>query len=470
MSGFDQAVQASFQGSDAEVIRPGDDNYDSARAVWNGAIDRRPALIVRPSSAGQVAHAIGFARAEGLEISVRGGGHSYAGTAVCDGGLMIDLAAMNRVSVDPGARRASCGGGTIFVDLDAATQEHGLGITGGTVSNTGVAGLTLGGGIGWLTHRIGLSCDSLVSAELVTADGRIVTAAADSHPDLFWALRGGGGNFGVVTKFEFALSEVPPLAQVGLFFWGPDHIGEALQFCRQFVAALPADCGTVISGITAPAAPFVPAASRGMTGIVLGVVGWGSADGHAAVVAPVRQTAPPPLWELVTPLPYVQLQQLFDEDSPPGVLAYEKSLYLDELTDEAIEILSAHIPLMSSPMSDTPIFPLTGAYRSVPDGATAFGGSRKGGWLVNMAAATKERDVYDAERARVRSFYEALRPHSTGPGSYVNLMTNPDEELVRDSYGPDKYRRLQSIKRLWDPDNIFHRNANIRPAARKDGR
>jgi len=193
-------------------------------------------------------------------------------------------------------------------------------------------------------------------------------------------------------------------------------------------------------------------------------VGWGSADAHAAVVAPVRELAPP-LWELVTPLPYVQLQQLFDEDAPPGVFAYEKSLYLDELTDEAIEVLAAQIPLMSSPMSDTPIFPLTGAYRRVPDQATAFGGSRKGGWLVNMAAATDKRDVYDAERVRVREFYEALRPHATGSGSYVNLMSNPDEELVRESYGPEKYRRLQSIKRHWDPYNIFHRNANIRPDA-----
>jgi FAD/FMN-containing dehydrogenase len=317
--------------------------------------------------------------------------------------------------------------------------------------------------MGWLTHRIGLSCDSLVSTELVTADGRIVTAAADSNPDLFWALRGGGGNFGVVTKFEFVLSDVPPLAQLGLFFWGPDQMGSALRFCREFLAALPADFGAVLNGITAPGAPFVPAPSQGTAGLVLGVVGWGSAENHAAVVAPVRQMAPPPLWELVEPIPYVQLQRLFDEDAPPGVLAYEKSLYLDELTDEAIEVLAANLPLMASPMSDTPIFPLTGAYRSVPDGATAFGGSRKGGWLVNMAAATDERDLYDVERARVRRFYEALRPHATGSGSYVNLMSNPDEELVRDTYGPEKYHRLQSLKKLWDPDNIFHRNANIRP-------
>jgi FAD/FMN-containing dehydrogenase len=464
MQDLDFAIAASFQNSGAELIRPGDDKYETARAVWNGAIDRRPALIVRPKTAGQVAHAVGFARATGLEVSVRGGGHSYAGNAVCDGGLMIDLAAMNRVTVDPSTRRASCGGGATWRDLDAAAQEHALGVTGGTVSNTGVAGLTLGGGMGWLAHRLGLSCDNLVSAELVTADGGVVTASADSNPELFWALRGGGGNFGVVTTFEFALSEVPTLAQLGLFFWDPEQIGEALQFCRTFLAALPAGCGALINGITAPAAPFVPTEHQGTVGLVLGVVGWGSADAHAAVVAPVRELAPP-LWELVTPLPYVQLQQLFDEDSPPGVFAYEKSLYLDELTDEAIEVLAAQIPLMSSPMSDTPIFPLTGAYRRVPDQATAFGGSRKGGWLVNMAAATDKRDVYDAERARVREFYEALRPHATGSGSYVNLMSNPDEELVRESYGPEKYRRLQSIKRHWDPHNVFHRNANIRPDA-----
>lgn len=455
---------ASFRGSfGGEVLAPGDEGYDTARSVWNGDIDRRPALIARPTAAGQVVAAIAFARAEGLEVTVRGGGHSFAGHGVCDGGLMIDLSGMRGVEVEPAARRARCGGGATWADLDGATQEHGLGVTGGFISHTGVAGLTLGGGMGWLTSRCGLSCDSLLSAEVVTADGRTVMASAQSNPDLWWALRGGGGNFGVVTSFEFALHDVPPVAHLGLFFWAAEHGREALRFSRDLVTSLPADMGALIAGLSAPPAPFVPPQYQGMAGFAVLVAGWGSAQEHAAVVAPVRGMSPAPLVEFVTPIPYVQLQRMFDEGNPWGILGYEKALFLDTLSNEAIDVFVEHLPRKMSPLSFVPVFPLSGAFARPSDEDTAFGGSRKAGWAVNIAAICPTPELLDADRTWVRDFWDALRPHATGSGGYVNFLSDADEDRVRASYGAAKYDRLSAIKSVWDPNNIFRRNANIRP-------
>src|SRR5712691_475712 len=256
LEGDIEAFRSGFHGV---VLTPGEHDYDGARSVWNGAIDRKPAVIARCSTAEDVADAIRFARENGLEISVRGGGHNYAGHAVCDDGLMIDLSPMNGVAVDPGARLALCGGGATWGDLDAATQEHGLATPEASSSTRGIAGLTLGGGIGWLTKKAGLSCDNLVGAEVVTADQRIVRASSTEEPDLFWAIRGGGGNFGVVTSFEFALHEVGPMVNVGLFFWGLDRGTEALRLSRDFIKTLPPDAtGFIGAALSAPPAPFVP--------------------------------------------------------------------------------------------------------------------------------------------------------------------------------------------------------------------
>jgi hypothetical protein len=446
-----------------EVLRPGDAGYDEARSVWNGDIDRRPALIVRCASAEDVAEAVALARRDGLELSIRGGGHNFAGSAVCDDGLMVDLSAMDGVTVDPGVRRARCGGGATWAGLDAATQAHGLAVTGGFISHTGVGGLTLGGGMGWLTRKAGLSADNLVAADVVLADGRVVRASAGEHDDLFWAIRGGGGNFGVVTQFEFALHEVAPLANLGLFFWGVDQGVEALRFSRDVVAGLPEGVGALIAGLSAPPAPFVPEQYQLQPGFALLLASWGSPDAHAELVAPVRDGLPA-LFELVTPIPYVELQKMFDEGNAWGTYAYEKALYLDELSDAALDVFAHHLPRKASPLSFVPVFPLDGAYARVGDDDTAFGGSRAARFCFNIAAICPAPELLTADREWVRSFWQALRPHSSGAGSYVNFMTDIEEDRVRAAYGEAKYDRLARIKAEYDPDNVFHLNANIKPA------
>ena len=456
-----EAFRADFKG---QALTPGHPDYDRSRAVWNGAIDRKPAVIACCTTAEQVANAIRFARRSGLEIAIRGGGHNYAGHAVCEGGLMIHLGAMKDVTVDPGARRVVCGGGATWADVDGATQPHGLATPGGFISHTGIAGLTLGGGIGWLTKMAGLSCDNLIAAEVVTADGRVVRASKGENPDLFWALRGGGGNFGVVTSFEFALHTVGPMVNLGLFFFGLENGPEALRFGRDFVKTLPDEAtGFLGIGLSAPPAPFVPEQYRGRPGHALLVAGFGSAAEHASIVAPIRR-AVAPLFELVTPMPFVALQQMFNEMATWGTLGYEKALYLDALSDGAISVISEHVPKKGSPLSFVPTFTLTGKYRDVGEMDTAFGGSRSAGFVFNIEAAAPVRELYEADRAWVRNFWDAMRPHASETGGYVNFMSEYEEDRVKASYGSEKYARLARIKAEWDPDNVFHLNANIKPA------
>jgi FAD/FMN-containing dehydrogenase len=459
-------IESFSTGFGGQTLTPDHPQYDKARAVWNGAIDRKPALIACCRTADQVAAAIRLARARGLELSVRGGGHNYAGHAVCDGGVMIHLGEMNGVVVDPVARRAVCGGGATWADVDAATQQHGLATPGGFVSHTGIAGLTLGGGIGWLTALAGLSCDNLVSAELVTADSRVVRASATEHPDLYWALRGGGGNFGVVTSFEFALHPVGPMIHLGLFFFGLDNGAPMLHFARDYVQRMPSGTTAFLGiGLSAPPAPFVPEQHRGRIGHALLVAGFGSAAEHEQAVAPIRR-AVTPLFELVTPMPFVALQQMFNDFATWGTLGYEKALYLDELSDAAIDVIGEHVPRKTSPLSFCPTFTLSGAYRLVGDADTAFGGSRAAGYVFNIEAAASDSATYEADRTWVRNFWDAMRPHATGSGGYVNFLVEADEARVRASYGEDKYQRLARIKAEYDPGNVFHFNANIRPASR----
>ena len=456
-----QSFQAAF-GSRLHV--PGDADYDRGRSLWNGAIDRRPAAIAHCETAGQVADAIRFARGSGLQIAVRGGGHSYAGHSSCDGGLMIHLGAMNSVIVDPAARRVRCGGGATWADVDAATQRHALAVPGGFVSHTGVGGLTLGGGIGWLTKMAGLSCDNLVGAELVTADSRVVQVSAQHTPELLWALRGGGGNFGVVTSLEFALHPVGPLVHLGLFFFGLERGVEALRFARGYIESLPHNAsGFLAIGLSAPPAPFVPQEHHLKPGHALLVAGFGTAEQHAAAVAPIRD-AVTPLFEFVTPMPYANLQRLFDESAAWGLQAYQKSLYLDELSDPVISILDRYLPQRASPLSFCPTFPMNGAYRRVGDADTAFGGSRSSRYVINIEALSPERAAYEADRTWVRGLWEALLPHAGGAGGYVNFMADADAARVRASYGDAKYRRLARVKAEYDPQNVFRLNANIEPA------
>jgi FAD/FMN-containing dehydrogenase len=450
-----------------EVLTPADDGFDQARAdaIWNADIRRRPSAIVRPTSAGDVAGVVKAVRAEGVDLTVRGGGHSGAGNAVAEGAVMIDLSRMNGVRVDPEARRAYVGGGAALAALDAATAPHGLAVAAGTVSHTGVAGLTLSGGMGWLLARQGLSCDNLVEATVVTADGRVITASEDSEPDLFWALRGAGTNFGVVTELVFALHELDPMAHLGFFFWSPEDAAEPFAFAREHLFAMPDSLGALVVGLSAPAAPFVPPEHHGKSGFAVLVTGWGDPAEHAAAVEPLRGRGT--LFELVTPIPHVALQQLIDEVNPWGIRAYDKGINLDDLSDEAIAVFLDWMSRKPGALSFAPIFPLRGRYREISDEATAFGSSRSARWALSMIAMGLPADGdqgFAADRAWVRGFWEAMRSFAPNGATYVNFESDADESRVRDSYGEAKYRRLAELKAVWDPDNVFHHNANIRPA------
>jgi hypothetical protein len=446
------------------VIVPGDPGFDGRRRVWNAAIDRSPAVIARCTTAADVAAAVTFARERGLDVAVRGGAHNAAGTAVCDGGLMVDLSPLNAAAVDPGARRARAGGGALQADLDAATLAHGLAVPAGMVSHTGVGGLTLGGGMGWLTRKYGLSIDNLISAEVVTADGRVLRASADDHPDLFWAIRGGGGNFGVVTAFEFALHELDPVMQFGLFFWPLDQGPEALRLAREITAAMPPDINAVPAAVNAPPAPFVPPQHHFMPGYALLLAGFGAASEHARLAARIRETLPP-LFDLVTPMPYVELQKLLDEANAWGHYAYEKGTYVAELSDPVIEVLTEHVPRKNSPMSILLFYRLDGAYCRAGDDETAFSGGRTPRYAAFIVGLAPDAGLLAADRGWVRDTWQALRPHAIGSGDgYVNGMTDTPAERLRHSYGPAKYERLAQIKAEYDPGNLFHSNANIQPA------
>jgi FAD/FMN-containing dehydrogenase len=445
------------------VLGPGDAGYDDARRLWNAAIDKRPAAIARCRSAADVSRAVLFARGRGLEIAVRGGAHNPGGAASADHGLMIDLSLLNQVTVDPAAKRARAGGGALLGQIDAAAQEYGLATPAGMISHTGVGGLTLGGGMGWLTRKHGLSIDNLVSVEIVTADGQVRRASDDENQDLFWAIRGGGGNFGVVTEFEFRLHEAGPTIQFGLAFWDLDHGTEALRMAREVVANLPDDVNIVVGAISAPPAPFVPAELHFMPGYALIVTGFGSAEQHAGVMDEIR-SALPPLLEFVSPMPYVALQQMLDEANAWGFHAYDKGFYLDDFSDEAIAVITEHVPRKQSPGSVVLCYRLDGEYSKVPEDATAFSGSRAPGYAVFIIAVCPTRELLEQDRAWVRSFWDAMVPVSRGIGSYVNAMSDSGvDERVRASYGA-KYDRLAAIKATYDPDNLFHLNANIKPA------
>ena len=447
-----------------DVLTPGEPAYDTSRSLFNGLVDKRPGAVALVSTTADVAAAVRFARDRGLDLSVRGGGHGYSGACIAEGGLMIDLARLNTVTVDPTARRARVGGGARLGDMDAGTQEHGLATTSGMISNTGVGGLTLGGGMGWLTHSAGLAIDNMISAEVVLADGSVVRASAAEHPDLFWALRGGGGNFGAVTEFEFALHPVGPIVHMHLLFWEIERSAEALRLIRDTMGTLPRTLAVQsVAGLNAPPLPFVPEEHHFRLGVALVVTGLGAPEEHAALVGELR-AALPPLWEFGTPMPYAALQQMFNESAPWGIKAYSKSLLLPALSDGAVDVLAEWLPRKVSPMSLVPLFPLTGAYGEVADDATAWAGGRSARISIGFDAIGPEADLVAADTAWVRGFYAALLPYAEGPGGYLNFAVDVDTDLVRTAYG-SKYARLASIKAAYDPDNAFRPNTNILPAA-----
>ncbi len=330
------------------------------------------------------------------------------------------------------------------------------------MSHTGVGGLTLGGGFGWLSRQHGLSIDNLVSAEVVLADGRVVRASDDEHADLFWALRGGGGNFGVVTEFEFRLHEVGPLVHLGMVFFTTDRAEEAIRLGRDTIATLSRNAGAAIIGQNAAPAPFVTEQLHFAPGIAVVVIGLGTAEEHAAQIAPLRAAGP--AFELVTPMPYVALQQMLDEAMPWGIHAYSKGLYLPDLTDDAITVFADQVQRRTSPMSMGLLFAMGGAYADVADADTAFGGSRATRWTVVLDAVAPDAELLAVDREWSRATFDALRPFAENAGSYVNLMSEYDEDRVRASYGAAKCERLARIKGEYDPGNVLHLNANIKPA------
>ncbi len=444
------------------VLTPQDQEYDEARILWNGAFDRRPAVIAQPRTAAEVSAAVLFAREHKLEIAVRGGAHSGPGLSSVDDGLVVDLRLKRDVEVDPATRRARVGGGATLGDKDAATLAHGLASTGGIVSHTGVGGITLGGGIGWLTRKAGLALDALVSAEVVTADGRVLRAAEDENADLFWALRGGGGNFGVVTAFEYDLVELDPTVQFGLFFWGLEQGSAALQLARDLVRDLPDGLNIISAAVNAPPAPFVPERYRLQPGYALMMAGFGDRTGFDAVADRIRRDLPT-LFELDTEMPYVELQRLFDDANPFGIYCHDTGLYLPDLTEDVISVIDEHVTRKKSPDSVLFLFRLDGAYSRVGEDDTAFGGGRSPRYMAFILGQGRSEDALTGERDWARSFKEALSPHAVGAGSYLNAEADVDQERVRASYG-HKLDRLARVKATYDPDNVFHRTANIRPA------
>jgi FAD/FMN-containing dehydrogenase len=446
-----------------EVVGPEDPTYDESRRVWNAGIDRRPLLVARCADEGDVQTVVRYAVEHGLRVSVRGGAHSMSGASLVEDGIVIDLGLMNAVSVDPEARRATVGGGALLGDLDAATQAHGLAVPTGLISHTGVGGLTLGGGMGWLSRRHGLTIDNLTSARVVTADGEARAVSADENADLFWALRGGGGNFGVVTELGFALHEAGPMIHFGLLFWGLDQGRDALRSARDVIASLPDDVNVVVGGLNAPPAPFVPEQHQLQPGYAMVVVGFGSAESHAAVLERAR-AAVPPLVDFASPMPYVALQQMMDEGNAWGFHAYDKGCYVEDLSDDVIDALVEHFPKKSSPLSLVLFYRLDGAFSRVPEDATAFSGGRTPRYAAFMIGVCPVAEMFPGERAWVRSMADALRPFAARDGAYVNGIAEFDgDDSVTAAYGAQKYARLLEVKATYDPTNLFHSSADLVP-------
>jgi FAD/FMN-containing dehydrogenase len=450
---------AKIDGFRGPLINADHPDYDTARAVWNGAIDRHPRLIARCIAAADVVAAVRFARDHDLEIAIRGGGHNVAGTAVCDSGIVIDLSAMRGVRVDSTEHRAWVQGGALWGDVDHETQAHGLATTGGIVSHTGVAGLTLGGGVGWLMRKHGLTVDNLLAADVVTADGRLLRASEDEHPDLFWALRGGGGNFGVVTSFEFRLHPVGPTVLAGPILWNAADAGEVLRFYRDFVRDAPDELGTVARFGTAPPLPVIPEDLHWRPVLIVGNCYAGPIEDGEQVLHPLRAYRTP-LVDLVGPKPYVGFQSALDSTVVHGWNYYWKSTHLPELGDDLIDVIAEHAFSCSSPRSYVAMFHLKGAVNRVAEGATAFGNRHASHAITLDAVWRPGEDFGHRDTAWTRRFFAALGRFRAGV--YVNFLGgDEDPDRVREAYGDSVYDRLVEVKTRYDPDNVFHHNQNI---------
>jgi FAD/FMN-containing dehydrogenase len=453
MTVIDERVGALAQEFSGDLLRPDDVGYDEARRIHNGLIDKRPALIARCRTAADVARAIGFARDAGFEISVRGGGHNVAGRACTDGGLMIDLAEMREVTVDPEARSVKVQGGANWSELNAATGEHGLAVTGGAISTTGVAGLTLGGGLGWLMGLHGLAADNLLSVELVTANGDVLTVTDDSHPDLFWALRGGGGNFGVATTFEFRLHPVS-MVTGGLVAHPFAAAGEMLRFYREFTKTVPDEL-SVFSGLV-----HAPDGSGMKLGAMV-VCHAGTPEQAQEDLAPLLAFGPPAMVD-VGPMPYAVMNTLLDGGFPAGALNYWRSSFVRELEDGFIDAAVGAYAATPSPMSAILLEHFHGAVTRIPVEAAAVP-HREPGFNLLVAGVWTEPSANEENIAWARGTHDALRPY-LAERRWLNYLGDDDAgDAVRAAYGPN-YDRLVEVKRRYDPENVFRLNHNVNPS------
>ncbi|HEY5200993.1 MAG TPA: FAD-binding oxidoreductase [Acidothermaceae bacterium] len=453
------ATNSSLPGFSGPVITPSDESYEHARQVWNVMHDRRPAIIAKCTSVDDVVAAIAYARSQGLLVAVRGGGHSLPGLSVCDDGIVVDLRLMNAISVDPVANRAVVQAGALLGEVDRATQQHGLVVPAGVISHTGVAGLTLGGGVGRLMRRFGLTVDSLVSADIVTADGQQLTASADENADLFWALRGGGGNFGVVTSFEFALHELSELAVLSAFHTF-DDAHALLQRAQQMMSAHPPDEFLWTSFVRkAPVRPWLPDSLVGTPGVV-SVIEWsGDPEVGVSMLGTLRDELAPVAGS-VDVIPFGWLQTAGDVEFGHGMHSYVKATFASGLSGGLADVLVERGKLLRSPLTQVELLSMGGAIDRVAGDATAFP-YRDARWLFNVPASWADPADSDYEIGWVRDTFAAIQPFSTG-GAYSNFMDGDETSSDQVAYG-STLRRLQAIKAVYDPENIFRLNQNITP-------
>ncbi|AFO58531.1 MULTISPECIES: FAD-binding oxidoreductase [unclassified Natrinema] len=445
-----------------DVLRPDNDGYDEAREIWNAMIDREPAVVVRAAGAADVMETVPFAREHDLEIAIKGGGHNVAGDAVCDDGLVLDLSSMNEVHVDPIRQTARVGPGAVLHDLDGETQAHGLATPAGFISTTGVAGLTLGGGVGYLSRKHGLTVDNLLSVDLVTADGEFVRASANENPDLFWAVRGGGGNFGVVTSFEFELHELGPTVEAGPVVWPFEDARAVLREAASFMRDAPDEVSCLPILRHAPPAPFLPESVHGELVLLIAMIYAGDPEEGARELQPLSGLGDP-IGDALGPKPYTAFQSMFDDAVGPGARNYWKSHYLDDLTGDCIDVFCDYADRMTSPDSAIGMLSLGGKVARKPHDATPYP-HREATWVVNIQSRWHEPDEDERHVEWTRELFEAIAPFSTG-GVYVNFMSEDEgDERVRAAYGEAIYERLATVKTEWDPQNVFHLNQNISPA------
>lgn len=442
-----------------QLVLPDDSNYEEVRKIWNAMINRRPAVIVQCAKDDDVPHTIRLARRNGLEISIRGAGHNIAGNAVCEGGMMIDLSNMKYVRVGAAERRAYVEPGATLADFDEAVQKHGLATPVGINSTTGIAGLTLGGGFGWLTRKYGMTIDNLVSADVVTADGKKVRANENENADLFWAIRGGGGNFGVVTQFEFKLHPVGPEILAGLIVFPLEQAKQVLRKYREYVKSAPEELSVWVVLRQAPPLPFLPKEVHGKEVVVLAIFYAGDIAEGEKLIAALRRFGDAH-GEHIGAMPYVQWQKAFDPLLAPGARNYWKSHNFTELRDEALDTMIEFAKKLPSPQCEIFIGLIAGAANSVPADAMAYG-HRDAKFVMNVHGRWDEAVHDETCISWARAFFEASAPYASA-GAYVNFMTEDESDRVAAAYGAN-YARLQQIKRRYDPENIFHMNQNIKP-------